>query len=159
MAPGKPHVPPLTLKLAFVKGACEDFSWQGIAFHAMVGHGTEKPMRQLSNHPAAILAREWRAKNPDKLKRWRDENKDKVRAQQMLWRDENYDHLLALNRKYRREKSVKIRTIRNSVKRSNRRLYVPEVRTLIARGKDSGQIAVWMNIPVSAVEKIRAETV
>lgn len=86
-----------------------------------------KKMKQVeyANNKEFILARskEWRSKNPDKLKAinsaWARNNKAKVRADAKVWRDKNKDKVSANSRRTYVKHKSKIAAAHSSWKKQN----------------------------------------
>jgi ferric-dicitrate binding protein FerR (iron transport regulator) len=69
------------------------------------------PAKTLSSHPNAIRAREWRAKNPVATRaavaRYRKKKPKEALARQQRWRDSNKEHVRALRRASKKRCRVK----------------------------------------------------
>lgn len=108
----------------------------------------------------------WVLRNPEKIKAtqaaWQKSNPGKHASDQRVWRDKNPDAYEAINER-RKKKLLLVRVQRNTTfakgqvvaprtKRQER--LRNEILSLHGRGKSSADIAIWMNIPISAINSV-----
>ena len=116
-----------------------------------------------ASHPGynAAKQKEWRLKNPERFKlsqkRWRDNNPGYSTKYTRKWREENWERAKEIQDKFN-AKHTAMRRNASILKRKHSHLnlaYIEkEVAHHLARGRNLGQIVVWLEMPASIISPI-----